>query len=321
MNTNKYYLKINDRIINFNKVEGLTNMEDYLNLSLLTGLFDDEYELTYVLYLMGLIDCDDVYDISIVKCIKKESIYSYDLVTKNLLFDIGSSLLSSGRLKVFLYRNRKNYEVMYALFDSYRTDLDGVISTFEQGVSNQAKINSRNHFYKKYNALTELIALAKYVSTHEDNIAESKFLDLIGKFVDEQVYYHSKLNTPNNRGLVKLATRIQNIIIDNPSVVIIEPTKQYNNKRNQYTEVITDYLSRIKFSSSIHDNTNTEDDIDPDSYMFLEPEDYYSLLNVKEPSKEYIESVENSILNLEIKKRRQISNDREYRKFLRETRI
>ncbi len=333
--TKKYYLRVDDVVVDFSSAPGFVNMEDFLNLSIFTGLFKDVEELVETLCKMGLIPTTDVYEVSIVK--KKgnaKSGYGYSLVTEDLLFKRGASLLSTGCLKEFMYRNRRNYEVIVDLLESYRAQEERLISIFEIKIRRleeevgfaegklkekiadeiQSKKNSLGNFYKGYTNISEMLSLVAELSNNKgflDRDAELEYLDRLDDFVDEEVYYFRGPNkTPNNRGLVKLAVNVGRIIDKYKNVEIPFTTQKYQEKKSMYLRAIKSITgSPVKRSYQEPEEAHTpivypDDEVDPDHYMFLEPEDFYDLIDGAEVSQEFLDSVEDAVLDLEAKKDR-----------------
>ncbi len=333
--TNKYYLKVDDTVVDFSGVPGLTNMEDFLNLSIFTGLFNNVDELLKTLYNMGLIPAEEAYEVRIVK--KKGNVkkgYSYSLVTEDLLFKRGASFLSTGCLKEFMYKNRRNYEAIVDLLESYRAQEERLISIFEikirrleeDAISAEGKVekaltdeirskkNSLSNFYKGYTNISEMLSLVAGLSNNRgffDRESELEYLDRLDDFVDEEVYYFRGTNkTPNNRGLVKLAANVGRIIEKFEDIEIPFTTQKYREKKSMYLSAIKSILENpVKRGYQEPEVADTpiaypDDDVDPDHYMFLEPEDFYDLIDGAEVSQEFLDSIEDSVLDLEAKKDR-----------------
>ncbi len=336
----KYYLRVDDAVIDFSGVPGLTDMEDFLNLSIFTGLFRDSNELLETLYDMGLISTIDVYEVSIVK--RKgnaKSGYGYSQVTDDLLFKSGAALLSTGCLKEFLYKNRRNYEAIVDLMESYRAQEELLISIFEIKIKRleedisvadgelkrkwtdemQSKKNSLGNFYRGYTNISEMLSLVAGMSVNRlnfDKEAEIEYIDRLDDFVNEEVYYFKGPNkTPNNRGLVKLAVNVGRIIDSYPDILIPFSTQMYKDKRSRYLAAIKSMVANPMTRNEPKtenfenftvgkQNVRSDDDIDPDRYMFLEPEDFYDLIEGEDVSQAFLDSIEDSVLDLKAKKDR-----------------
>lgn len=321
MGNNKYYLMVGGVVIDFSAFEMFPNMEDFMNLSLFTAQFSDSKELIRGLKQIGFPLQDEEDDVYFARKVGKKFVSIGDEV----LYSMGRDFLDEEVIKRFLIINRQNGEMICNFLDIYKTYVQNLIDRFKikihqlhkdmdfcsieerkklnKEVSN--KTNSLNNFYREYANLQRLESLAKEInsgfyrgeSLDEYNSRASEFVRL------EANYVRGQRKTPNPRGLVGLAVRTGEMVREYPNIVIPKKKAPKLDVEDSIIDAYNECLVHPVEVKSVYDDYDSEEYMpDPDSVMLLDSDDFLSLIDEGSPQ-ELIDSVEDSILNLEEAKR------------------
>lgn len=298
-NSNKYYLSINGQIINFRGLEGFKNMEDFLVLSLFTGLFKDREELFSNLKHMGLISPEEeLMDIYIVK---RRGNSDYTFATDDILYKSSTRFLSQASIFNFLYKNRNNHEAMQTFLSAYSSRFIDLISAFEKVIETlkrelefknevekqdaasiiDKKQNSLNNFYYQYTNIVRLKQLmdTKDSSLEEKEQLENEYISRLQSFIDNEANYIRRGGkSPNKRGLVGLAINANDLAIKYEGLYLPPRTTKNDTTINELLKALRYYLEHpikqeIKPSKKPTGKQEEEGKDEPDDYMFIENED------------------------------------------------
>lgn len=324
-NHNRYYLRIDGKIVTFDDSYFLETMDNFLKLSLFTGIFKNQNELTKSLYDLGLIARPTCVSLEIVKRIgNRETGYDYVFVTDAILYKKAVGFLSGEAIKDFLFKNRDNYKAMTSLFEKYLDEISRLVSTFEikirrlkrnaslstgeelEVIYNEIakKENSLRNFNKQQANIEEIIRLITVAQqpVYFDRECCLEYLPRISDFIMQEITYRkgNKLSI-NERGLVKLAVMLASLQKEYPE---LQPPIATNVHMILSLEIMkslkTFVEEKISLQKQERTKRNSEPDIEPDSFMFLEEEDF----TLPEfPSKQELEAYEDSIEGLRFKKK------------------
>ncbi len=300
-NPHKYYLMIEDEVIDFLGTN-FPDMTSFISLSLFTGNFVDEEELVNALRKLGLIKYSHFsFSVDIVKRKGNASEgYRYDFVTKDLLFKQAACYLGMTSINSFFAYNRGRYDVMRAFFDKYLEDTEGLIVYFTKKVARlkrdadiaqgkekkrmeeelNRKTNSLRNFKRYKNNIMRILELIRLSDKYRfSNLElENEYISRLNFFIEGEVnYIYGQKRTSNNRGLVKLVVRIADALRDNPELEKPQPSFKFVEKRIALLKCYERELEGINdhFDGEVADNQRgCEESTDPDSFMFLETDDY-----------------------------------------------
>ncbi len=323
----EYYLQINGQVIDLKSLFG-EDIQDLLNLCLFTCLFDTEMSLLSALRDLNLIE--KIITPSEIHLVSKSKKYSEDydakVVEKDYLLSKGMVFLNEFNIRNFLEINKTNCEALSSLFLDYLNELESLIDIFKtkldkirQGleVSDSKKVISipmslQDFIYRKSQIERILIILNLFQrdSYTFDKELELEYLEKIDWFVTRETnYLRRNKKTKNYRGLVKLAIKCANL--QKMFEDLIKPCgpKKYSDKRYalllRLKELLKIEEQRRRIKAMYLPKTTSE--VDPDSFMFLEEEDY-TLLYLDEQKFERTEveeeSVEDAIANLQEQKKK-----------------
>lgn len=321
-NIHRYYLRINGTLIDLDQIPGLKDMDNFLNLSIFTSVFKDEYDLIDALDALGFTieqDLEDEYGIfntvEIVKRIgNKKTGYSVKPITQEILYKNAYRFLSPSRIKEFMRTNRHNEEAMAMLLKEYyyatqklisiirdkiaKLELDSASSQVESRPEIRSEINLRTNSLNNFCAQEELICDILNMLPYPK---EMEYIEALNHFVDREIYYYNKGKiTPNNRGLVRLASRISKVTEVIHDLEVPHMSNRNDEKRKQILQALKGIMASspkpIEYEPALIEE-EYDDTLDPDEYMFLEPSDYDDLLS-KAQSKEELDAIEDSIENL-----------------------
>lgn len=326
-----YYLRINENeIIDFSTISEFEGIEDYLTLNIFTGYHDNKEELIQTLKKLELIAPSKIVrSIDIVKRKgNKKDGYTYKYLTNTLVFKDELKYLSLETIKDFVVKNQKNHEIMKTLVDEYKDNLQKKVHSKERNIeqinktlsymlSNSDKKELEEEVQKERNSLmkfkSELLTLQRIevISNRMENGSVSndminEYAERLSHFIDNEVYYYRDGKvTPNNRGLVKLAKVVSRLVKKFDNIYVPNPTKKHNDTLNRFDKLLNQTLinNNPKIDTFSLDEDDFEEEIDPDTYMFLDASDYdYIRSDISDIEAE--ESIEASIENLEIKQGR-----------------
>lgn len=327
--SHRYFLRINGRVIKFDKLYGFPDMEDFMTLCVFTGLFNDCDELARIIWKLGLIDLnfekDDI-DIEIVKSHKDQR---YSLVTENIIYKSAAKYLSEGSVRDFFYKNKGNHIMITEILEDYRVDTAKLISIFEVKVRSlqedlaittgtvkkdietelERRNNSLSNFYRAHTNIMEMISLVNAIGKPEykfERDLELEYINRLEEFaISEASYIRGRKRTPNNRGVAKLAFNIDEMYKTYPD---LEPCIHTHKHDVLKTKLLSEIKNSIMHPLDIGDAKKPirqiidDGDIDPDDFMFLEVEDFERIPN-EHSSQEELDSIEDSIGQLEEKQR------------------
>lgn len=326
-NTVFYYLRVNhEHLIDFSSIPDLYNMEDYLKLNLFTGYFTSRENLIEALKGMGLIELGlNIYDIEIVRRRgnKKEG-YCYEYITNNLAYKRDISFLTIRSLKEFIQDNRKNYDLIMRITDYYRDALEKKASAKERSISYlesslyllpdgvekkelleslQKEKNSLGKFEYELGTLNFIAGTVNYFKQNGpfERELELEYIESLDRFVENETQYVRGQNrTQNNRGLVKMAKLFSKLSKEFSGLDLPVPTRKYESVMIEFTKVLKGETLKMKLNR-VQVEAELEVEIDPDSYMFLDVEDF-ERLRTPEDSEDIKNSIDDAILELEEKK-------------------
>lgn len=329
-NGHRYYLAIEDDIIDFDRISGFPDMTSFIMLILFSAMFENKDKLIEGLKGLGLVNGDfapDTY-ISIVKASRdKKRQDSYDTVTSNFLYRGDESLLGVKSVNSFVLDNRSNYRIMSEFFGSYLEENTSMAeyflektkflqfeverSTGQEKRELQQELEKRKNSLNNFNAmvanLKKLLDIIKSLESGSiDASLNSQYCDRLYYFIKSEIYYRVGRGDKwamNYRGLVKLATRIRDFLKRYPELK--RPATSTDFVNNRYT-LLTSYKKAVELkkeganSSIIANNWSNDGDEEPDSYMFLDSDDYERLK--RSSSQPQDESIEADLENLHEKK-------------------
>jgi len=298
-NSNKYYLNINNQIIDFRGLEGFKNMEDFLVLSLFTGLFKDQEELFNNLKHMGLIGKTE--ELSSINILKRRGSANYTFATEDILYKSSTRFLSQANIFNLLYKNRNNYQAMQEFLSIYASRISDLISIFERSIETlkrelelksgkekeeavstiDKKQNSLNNFYQEYANIARLRQLIDCKdSTLEDREQlENEYISRLQNFVDNEANYIRRGGkSPNKRGLVGLAINANDLAMNYEDLYLPPRTTKNDATISELLKALRYYLENpIEREITTPKPTAPEQEEDkkdePDDYMLIESED------------------------------------------------
>lgn len=325
--SHKYYLKVDDVIIDFDNLEYFKDMEKFLRLSVFTGLFQNKDELFKTLYQLGLVTSENYDDIDIVKKVrnKKDEKYQYVPIDSEITFFNEVRIMDENTINKFLSDNRYNVSALESFFKKFYEHYLRLISIFKNKCSTLirsyavAPLEEREEIKEEYdrrqnslkifnleldtiNEILRYISILKESKGILDRESEKDYIFLLSRFVFFEAYYvRNSKTTSNFRGLARLSIEVMKLVREQEGLI---------NPRvcEFYCYLKTELLGAI--SKSIYQNRercfiqkpNDDDGIDPDTFMFLTTDDYRSMLT-EDSSLEEIESVEASVIALAEKRK------------------
>lgn len=337
-NPHKYFLMVDTEIIEFPDYLGFKDMTSFRTLSFFTGLFTDEESLLEALKNLGLISSWDETTSAVIakRTGNKKSGYSYKVINDDILYRSASRFISSKSCEEFLFENRSHRNILRKFLATYIEDLESLIKIFERKIEEleelayrlpydkrtkinnviESKSNSLVNFKISLANLVELLNVLAIMDLNgtSDYRLESEFQSRIGYFVDSETHYiKGSSRTKNFRGLIKLATRVDSFLSDYRELKAPSKDTFYIadkiNMLNKYKEAINNASKekeRIDVTTTIDTTTPGDEPIepvDPDTYSFLEPDDFLRLIN-SDSSASMLESVAADIETHEAIKKR-----------------
>lgn len=331
-NSHKYYLQVSGKTMDLNKIDGLKNMENFLNLSIFTSLFANEKELVKTLIALGYeIELRDNVDVVIVKRIgNRNTGYGFKEIANDIIYRDASIFLSIGAVLNFIYTNKDQVEPMTELFQEYLDSTENIIDSLKKKIEIlfsrllfdsrndeikseiKSRQNSLRNFENQKANLKQIMILLKTVNSDHgylNRTCEMEYSDRVTRFVYGEVYYFfDKHHIQNNRGLVQLALKLYDLVCRYPKLKIPVKTTCHDKSKREMLKAIKKALGNISLETFTDDTSIStsekiygEDSGDPDGFMFLEGEDFERGLP-PEPTPEQLESVQSFITRLEQKK-------------------
>ncbi len=326
-NPHRYYLAVDEEVVDFEGVINEPRMTSFIALSLFTAMFEDERELLAGLY--GLKVLNGAHANPYVQVTKRtgnsKDGYDYEPVNIDILYRRAGKYLSKGAIENFLFENRHKYDILTEFLAGYMRETEGLIRYFEKRVAGireelknatgkknkkdlsenlEKRTNSLRNFVQYSSNIREMLRIIGVMSERRgffDHELESEYVSRLSAFVQGEVYYvwGSKM-TPNYRGLVKLTLRVAEYLDRYPELTRPIGSKGFLNMRielsKNFREAIFIAKEMSDSSKRVHLSENTTD-MDPDSYMFLESEDYERMQGSVNP-----DSIETDVENLENRK-------------------
>jgi len=261
MNRDKYFLRINSKyIIEFNDVDGFSNMDDIMRLNVFTTSFKTEDELIHFLKQLNFIPRKlEVNCIEIVKRIKNaKDGFSYVKVFDTILYKDDAAYLSVKTIKDFFQKNSGNIDVM-------RTIIASRIASYQITIE---KIQLNATLYKNYcvklsNAKRLLVILNNLENGFP--IDQQEYEERIREFIENEIYYKVSNNREliNQRGVIELANVLANTADYDESIIKPETVDKIAVDREVFEELIDYYLKKDDKNENkgvITEYTLTKDD-------------------------------------------------------------
>lgn len=336
--SHKYYLAVDGVPIDFSRAPKFEGMEDFLKLCVFTGIFNNEKELLDALVKMRFIPEEKKCGVlSIVKRSGKSqdevAHVSHDIVYKDTF-----TIMSKGWLKRFLSKNRYHSDAILELLEDYHNTHARLLSIFEARLEKLDRELSECSVAAAKFVIDDMSKLKRSMSKFQfqlsnieaievilqrnkgiegspyDRDDDLEYIDRLDLFVDQELNYIRKTKrTPNKRGLVRLAIAVTKMIDKYPDLEI--PRRQ-GIASQQHLELLiaikNTLLNPVNYPADLaapvvgrpHKVLFDDDEVDPDSFMFLEEEDYEKLYPKEGMTKGERESLELAIENLNEKKGR-----------------
>ena len=326
-NYNKYYLKVGDEIVDLSKIDGFAGVENFVKLSIFTGLFKNQDELIECLVRLGLLSTVFTQHVEIVKRVgyKKEG-YNFISVTEDIAYRRAVDLLSISSLKEFFYKNRLNYAAMRDIVIYHKDQILQLLSYLMAKLRTlqfQASKSTGEDLEDLYLEIEKRKTIIGYININVSNMEallalidklssesvpkkeeELNYIERIAEFVDREVYFFKdRIKYQNDRGLVRLAlsaSRVLNRYHDliSPLTTLSANVNRWNFLINIKRSIVENDSKRVTISVSEPEVVDV--DVEPDSFMFLEEEDFAILESSSEAEKE---SQNDAIEGLRFKKR------------------
>ena len=253
MNTYKYYLRINGKIIihleDYKKYGPIT---DFLGLNLFTSDFNSIAEIAEELKRLGVLKKNvEVESMDIVY----QSNNKYYISTDKPLLREEYLYYNENTVKDFFKKNKHNYVEMGRIIDRSRNKLDRIVQWISEEDIGKAKYVE--FVRRRLTNIDRLQVLCISLSKGQNEFLD-EYNSRLKEFIEGEIFYKrgDKL-TVNYHGLLDM-TR-----------TIILALEAYTN----FERPIIDIKPKVK---SITPN-QSEDTVDPDEYMFLENDDFASL--------------------------------------------
>ncbi len=325
-NKNEYYLRVDDNIVDLSVLENNRRMTNFLNLCFFTSIFKGKGELISALIGMGLLHSSIHGDVCIVKSVVDgQGNVAYVEVKSPLVYKNANALLSVEAIKRFLFQNRNQYEAIRSILETVRRELSDLLCVFDRKIETLRKLSSMmdgEELEDMYLRIERQNASRRSFRLSLDNIAAifnllddlqdksrpfSRYKDIeygerLDRFVTEEVYYQGERKTSlNERGLIKLAL----IVTDARREFALTGTPFFSQLHHDIRSEYMRAVKRLIDSHCISSNPSSvsiveEIEGDPDSFMFLEEDDF----RLPEfPTDAERESHEDSIEALRFKKR------------------
>ena len=282
-----YYLRINGyEIIDFAR-RGLTDLEDFVRLNLFTSNFESVNDLIDFLKKEGYLNSDIVVeDIDIVKqVIKKDGMtyFRYYHITDRPLLKDDQKYFSERVVRDFIRFNMDNYGAIWFIVDCQKRILSAYFDKFKYNSSKRKLVDNLNVRLSNMRRIQVIIEELK----NGDKSRYEEYEKRLVSFVDSEILYMKNTTaTTNYRGLLEMAKTLS------------ETAKTYDGLKVPKDKEEKNYDLSTKIN---YKGIDMEDEVDPDGYMFLEKEDYENML-AEGSKKEFIESIEDQVENLEEKK-------------------
>lgn len=321
----KYFLSIEGMTIVFPEYLGFKNMTSFGKLSLFTGVFTEEKELLNALKNLDLIQNQQPEGpVEIVrKSGNKKKGYYYESIDDSLLYKSASRFLSEKSVIEFFHINRRQTDILKKFLGTYLDEVIELIRIFEERIESLESYAYSLEHDKRSRALEELkrrhdslgnfreikaniqitiqLLIRMSNDTHDKEV-ELEYHRRIRTFVNLEAHYKiGRKRTINFRNLVRLANLIDSFLKTYGVLVPPPPDNFFISEKinmlNRYKKALETVVEERR---AIHQKKVNESDeetpTDPDSFMFLEDEDFNRLerINQSEAQKESIEAdVEN----------------------------
>jgi len=307
MNNHKYYLQIDNEIIDFDSMTNFENMNSYLNLSLFTSCYNNDKELIEGLKQMNLLSQNREYQEVIIVKRKgnKKNGYFYEPIYEEILYKKAARFLSVSAITDFLLKNKSNSLLIQEIITHYLDLLRRLTESFNNKVielrhsltytaeDKQSKVldeikrreNSLKNFTSETNNLGSLLAISTKLerSSFLNRDLEISYIEFVNRFVRNETGYYIKDRkvSTNYRGLVRLANTIQHLIEKYQNVEMPEFAIKYGPQRIKMLKCIKNEILMQTSPNKLPDSDDQLEEVleDPDSFMFLEIEDYEKLLH------------------------------------------
>lgn len=312
----KFFLRINNTlIVEFPSNMGFNDMDKLINLSAFTGMFNGVKELFEMLGKLKLIPSDmRLENMDIV--VRDQKTDEFLTFSNRILYADGIRYLDYNNILGFFVSENRDYSIIGSLLEGYR---DSVAKQLQKEKKHLAAINDSNFKFKSEASkgyvidktkeslnnlmdnmmnIDHLIFLCNKLSIdNKDYQLEKKYIEKIHKFLRFRLNGVKKRHVEINEVyLLSLAVDIYDCTQAMVSDYLPKVNPKIQKKMQYYHHLIDFYVNGVNKPAS---DKNTGESIEePDNFMFLEEEDYRSLLNDDFNSSLARESVQNQIDNL-----------------------
>ncbi len=315
----RYFLKVDEYIADFKSIKAFPNMESFLQLSIFTGLFQNASELLKALVSLGLIATYD--ENSAPEIVKYDRIREkYTPITNDIIYKRAFALLHISSLKEFFYKNRHDYAIIREIIEQYRAYMEEMISVLSEkimrlknGSNSEENVQDELHmredslysFRLCYGIIDEILNLLETLNdkTFTKDL-DLKYVYLLNKFVHYETHYiEGTKESYNYRRIARLAFVVSSFLDKYPQLQEPTKTRAHDLQREKLLKILKAELAKPHTYTHFQKSEDTEeidesqthyDLLDPDSYMFLEEEDFARLITETSEQSE-ITSIENDI--------------------------
>lgn len=284
-----YYIRLNGYdLIDFES-RGLKDLHDYVELNLFTSNFTGVGDLVNYLreenFISNDYKVDEIDIVKRVKVVEDTTYYKYYSITDLPLFRDSKRFFSTPIVRRFFELNFYEYDAISYIVNVHLNILESILKRMyieKRPLGIQVKYNQR---------LNNMKVLLKLINNMKDGFMnyQEEYASRLKEFYEtEMLYVKDGTATINYRGLIELAKTID------------EATKRFDNLVIPKIKEEPNYSKNPKktYTSSL-----ALEEEDPDNYMFLESDDFKNML--EEGAKQnYLDSVEDQVVDLEEKKRK-----------------
>ncbi len=295
---------VGDILIDFKNIWGFSGMENFLKLSIFTSIFRNQQELIRCLNGLGFLT-DASYDkVKIVKRIgNRRAERKYVDVTNDIVYNRALDFLSVASLRTFFHKNRNFLEAVSEILEECRKQTVDLNTAFEVKIKDlqyqaskstgeeleelyleiEKRKNSQKNFkanIRNIDALKVLIENMRQSDWLFDKERELEYIDRLDTFVTNEIYYvNGRHKTLNERGLVRLALTVSRVASTHAELVNPFMTDSNSKVRLELLRAVRNAMDfvicQVDEPKQIDsDGIDVDTDIEPDSFMFLEEEDY-----------------------------------------------
>lgn len=279
-----YFLRVKGHIIDLEEDSTLDakfndkDMTNYLNINLYTTEYATEEELLDHFYDVGLLPCNIYGPVDIVKRVGNAKT-GYRVVTLygEPLYKSAKELLSPRTLESFFRLNARELDVIEALVKQKKEDLDRMLLKMK---------NNRGNYYidscheRRANVARILVLISNLRSGDTSDVLE--YYDRLESFVDREIFFRRQNGNEeyNAYDFVNLAREVELQLYFNHR--LINPLDVEEKPIEEKIEPLEEY---------------GEDERDPDSFIFLETEDFDRMFRgiINPESIEQLESLKNDL--------------------------